>query len=77
MHTARTPRPPPPQVFQLRKIDGLRSMHPAHFARRDQSGVILSEGAVRQNRSYRNQYLTHKVSCNLQLVSGKVVALCL
>ena len=65
------------QSFQLRKIDALRSMHPAHFARRDQSGVILSEGAARQNRSYGNQNLTHKVSCNLPLVSRKVVALCL
>ena len=26
------PPPPPPQVFQLRKIDALRSMHTAHFA---------------------------------------------
>ena len=65
------------QSFQLRKIDALLSMHPPHFARQDQSGVILSEGATRQNRSYGNQNLTHKVSCNLPLVSGKVVALCL
>ena len=31
--TRRVPDPPPPQVFQLRKIDALRSMHMAHFAR--------------------------------------------
>ena len=30
--TRRVPDPPP-QVFQLRKIDALRSMHTAHFAR--------------------------------------------
>merc|ERR1711895_320939 len=47
------------QSFQLRKIDTLRSMHPAHFARWDQSGIILSKGAARQNRSYENQNLTH------------------
>ena len=76
MHTARTPGPPP-QVFQLRKMDALRSMHPAHFTRRDQIGVILSEGAARQNRSYINQNLTHKVSDNLPSVNEKVVALCL
>ena len=64
------------QSFQLRKIDALPSMHPAHFTCRDQCGVILSEGAARQNRSYGNQNLTHKVSDNLPLVSRKVVALC-
>ena len=36
-----------------------------------------AEGAARPNRSYGNQNLTHKVSCNLPWASGKVVPLCL
>ena len=43
MHTARTPGPPP-QDFQLRKIDALRRMHPAHFTRFVREAILDKKG---------------------------------